>query len=318
MAVDFKGTADELKKVLAAAASAGAFHQNADGRATYMYGLNAAAVDDQRTFYPANQISIPKTTGIVILDGGRVYFDRSAGSATFRTVNDRDFYVGVAVGDAASADSTIVVNLNVEPRYETAMWGGKVISQNIWTPEATNGLGVTPHFGGAAQFAFDAVAEAAQVALYSERTFPIASNAIFEFRWAIANKGDNSALDIDIGLSNGSHATDFESVTEYVAFHLDGNTLDLDAHSKDGFSNVSITDTTINLTEGTYVECWIDCRDQDDIQMYVDGVLVLGSSRFTLNGATGPVKPIIMMEKTSDDTVADLRVAFAQVRIAEQ
>jgi predicted RecA/RadA family phage recombinase len=60
---------------------------------------------------------VTKTAGVVILDGGRVYWDHSANAATYKTANDRDFYLGTAVGDAASADTEMYVNLNVKPVY---------------------------------------------------------------------------------------------------------------------------------------------------------------------------------------------------------
>src|SRR4051794_10238577 len=53
-----------------------------------------------------------KTASIVFLDGGRVYWDYSANKAHFKKVNDRDFYLGRAVGDAASADTTLKVQFN--------------------------------------------------------------------------------------------------------------------------------------------------------------------------------------------------------------
>ena len=308
----------DLRKLLAAATAVGAVHQHGDGRATYLQGLSAAAVNDDRRMQPVNQVRVPKTTGIVILDGGRVYFDRSAGTATYRTLNDRDFYLGTAVGDAASADDSLVVNMNQEPYYEIELSGNSRLSQGAWVCEKTNGLGVTLLPGGGAQLAFHAAAQAAQAALYSERKVDLASNPILEMRVALFDKGDNAALDINFGLANGSHATDFQSVTEQVTFHLNGNALDLFAESDDGTIDVAEVDTTFNCVDDEWFECWIDCRDLTDIQMYVNGVLRLGSNVFTLEDATGPVFPIFHMEKTSDDTVADFRIDLARLRTAEQ
>jgi methylthioribose-1-phosphate isomerase len=61
----------------------------------------------------------------------------------------------------------------------------------------------------------------------------------------------------------------------------------------------------------------IDCRDIDDIQLYVDGVNVLPSEEFKLGDATGPMKLLVHMEKTSNDTTADLRVDFARIRATD-
>lgn len=303
---------------MAAAANAGELRQGPDGRAYYLDrgAMGAASTDTGVKYRDNGQATITKTTGIVFLSGGRVYWDRSARSAHFKTVNDQDFYVGVAVGDAASADTSMTVMLNVEPRYEIDIRGGTTISQSDWTSENTDGLGVSTMPGGTIKLAFDAVVEAAQAAMYSERSIPQGCNGIVEIRWKIQDNGDDAALDLDLGVASGTHATDFESITNYVAFHLDGNTLDLDAHSKDGVANVAITDTTINVVEGTYVECWIDLRNPADVQLYVDAVNVLPASVFTLG--TGPFYAIIHMEKTSNDTVADLRVSDFRVRNAEQ
>lgn len=311
---------DEVTEITAAAALAsGQVIQLADGRAGFVAGTGAGvAAGDLAGVQTEGHITVAKTTSMVILDGGRVYWDHSANKAHYKTANDRDFYLGTAVGDAASAATTMVVNLNAKPVYAIDLAGGPTLSQSNWVTEATNGLGVTLLPGGGAQVAFDAVTEAAQAALYSARTLPIASNPILEARVAIFDKGDNAALDVDIGLANGSHATDFEAVTEFVAVHIDGNTLDLDAHSDDGTTDVAPTDTTVNLVDDTFVEVWIDCRNPADVQIYVDGALVLGSTVFDLSAATGPIFPIVHMEKTSDDTPADFRVDFLRVRTAEQ
>ena len=90
---------------LAAAALAGELRQLADGRFGWMATSNAGAIGDDRLFTTTGQVAIPKTTGIVFLDGGRVYWDRSARAGHFKPVDDRDDYVGTCVGDAASADA---------------------------------------------------------------------------------------------------------------------------------------------------------------------------------------------------------------------
>lgn len=257
---------------------------------------------------------VQKTTGIVILDGGNVYWDVSAGKAHYRPeVGTADFHLGVAVGDAASAATTMRVRLNERARYLIDSRFG------LWTTEATNGEGVTSLYGGGAKLSFDAVAEAAQAALYSERGVPANSNPILEGRIAIYNIGDDAALDIDIGLASGSHATDFESVANFVGLHFDGNDLSIKVMSDDGTTDVAAADSTIDAVDDTWLEFWIDARNQSNVRIYVNGVdIVPVGTTLTLAAASNALKALAMMEKTSNDTVADLRIDFLRVRTADQ
>lgn len=302
-----------VAKAAAAAVQVGEVHQLADGRAGVLVGGNAATTGQATEWYTDGVYSMPKAAGYALLDGGHAYWDKSASVVSFRHQSDGDFFLGAVHGDVDGDAVSVSVNLNVRPAYEVELGNG------VWTTEATDGLGVSDLVGaGGVKLAFDAVAEVAQAAIYSARTFPKTSNPILECRIAVVDNGDNAALDIDVGLANGSHATDFEAVTEFVSFHLDGNDLDLDTQSDDGTTDVAPDDTGVDLVEGTYVELWIDCRNPNDVQMYADGVLVNAATVHTLAAAVGPLKPIVHMEKTSDDTPAEVRVDFLRVRTAEQ
>ena len=302
--------------VMESAISARTIIQLPNGRAGI--AKTSGAVGDTVAFDTTGVWPVVKTAGIVLLDGGRLYWDHSANAATFRTVNDRDFFLGTIVGDATSADTEVSVDLNAEPRYEIDLLGNSRLSQVGWTPERTNGLGVTLLPGGGAQLAFDAVAEAAQAAIYSERTFTPTCNPVLELKLACYDKGDNAALDINFGLANGTHATDFESVTEFAGFHMDGNSLVINAQSRDGTTTVAVVTTTVSAVDDTFFEVWIDARVTTSVKLYIDGVRVLSGSTFKLDNATGPLKPILHLEKTSDDTLADFRIAFARLRTGEQ
>ena len=61
----------------------------------------------------------------------------------------------------------------------------------------------------------------------------------------------------------------------------------------------------------------MDFRNIDDIQIYINGVNVLADSVFKLDAATGPMKPIAHIEKTSNDTTADFRVEFLRLRSSD-
>lgn len=302
-----------VEVIAPAAGACGQVIQLADGRAGVVVGADASSASYASgatiTVAVAGQYEVSKTASIALLAGGRAYWDRSANSATFSEASG-DFYLGCVVDDVAGSASKVVVDLNKKPVYRIELGKGG------WTNEATNGLGVaaTALGGNELTLAFDAVAEAAQAALYSNDTVPVADGPIFEGQVAVYDIGDAAALDISIGVANGSHATDFDSVTEACIFHLDGSALDILAESDDGTTEVAATDTTVNAVDNTYLDFWIDCRDPSDIQMYIDGVNVLPSSVFKLDAAVGPIFPIVHIEKTSDDTTSDVRVKHLAIR----
>ena len=263
-------------------------------------------------------VSLAKTANIVFLAGGDVYWDVSAGKAHFRPESGTpDFYVGVCVEDAAASATTVKVALNKVQRYDIDLERG-VNPGDGWTNEATNGLGVTVQgiVEGVYKAEFDAVAEAAQAALYSRHGLPNSAKLIFEGRVAVYDKGDNAALDIDFGLASASHATDFEAIAALVAAHIDGNTLDIKVHSDDGTTDVAPVDSTIDAVDDTFFEVWIDCRNLADVQVYVNGVdaVPAGTTLVLSAAAATAMYPIIMIEKTNDDTVADVRVSRMRVR----
>ena len=280
----------------------------ADGRAAVVMGLLDLAANDAVTYETDGVFTLLKQATISCLVGGRAYWDRSAGKVTpLRSLGD--FYCGYFVNDAAAADATVRVQLNRKPRYRVGWLKGG------WTTEATLGLGVAQVGVGAEyKLTFDAVAEAAQAALFSVDTVVVADSPIFEAEVAIFDIGDNAALDFSVGLANASHATDFDSVTESAIIHLDGNALDILAESDDGTTQVAATDTTKNAVDNTYFELWIDARNIDDIQFYIDGVNVLAATVFKLDAATGPLLAIAHIEKTSDNTLADLRIRNMRIR----
>jgi len=301
-----------LRLTLAAAKVAYEVFQIPDGRAAVLARETGAASGDQIIPASSGVYTVTKTAGQVFLDGCELWWDHSENKAIFAPGNDRDFYLGTCVGDAESADTSCVVNLNERPRYEIDSRLG------VWTSEATLGEGVTVLPGGGLKLSFDAVAEVAQAAVYSEKTRHVNANGILEARVAVFDKGDNAALDIDIGLASASHASDFEAIPIFVAFHLDGNALDLKAHSDDGTTDVAIVDTTIDLVDDTYAVLWIDTRDLTSVKLYVNAVRVASGATFNWAAATGEVKPIVLIEKTNDDTPADVRVDYLRYRTSEQ
>ncbi len=298
--------------VAVAAVSPGQVIQLADGRAAFHPSNNTLAAGDSGGFQVEGVVEVIKTAGIVLLDGGDAYWDVSANKVHFRPeAGTPDFFVGTVVGDCTSASTTARINLNERGRYIIDLEKG-----GEWAPEETLGLGVTFLPGGGTKLAFDAVAEAAQAALVSVHSVPVNAGPIFEARVAVFAIGDDAALDIDVGLATGSHATDFESVTNFAVIHLDGNALDINVMSDDGTTDVAAVDSTINAVDDTYFEVWIDCRVPAAVQIYVNGVDAVpdGTTLVLTAAATAAVKAVAMMEKTSNDTVGELRVSRMRVR----
>jgi hypothetical protein len=262
---------------------------------------------------------LQRAASLVTLDGQRIYWDYSANKAHYKTANDRDFYVGLAHGDTASSDTTIDVYLNGQPQFLIDANNSPMATVIVKTVVGSTTVEVPDikRRGSSHYMLFGATAEAQKVDLLSEQAWAVTAPWIAEAIINIIDDGDATAIDFNIGVANGTHASDADSITESVFFHLDGNTLDLFAESDDGTTEVAATDTTVNIALGTPVHLMIDGRDQTDIKMYVNGARVLSGSTFVLTDAAGPLKLLAHLEKSSDDTVADYRVSELNVRIMD-
>jgi predicted RecA/RadA family phage recombinase len=87
-----------------------------DGRAGVV--LQDVASGNPSACHVGGVFEMLKTTSMVLLRGGRAYWDYSADKVYFRPINDRDFYVGRIKDDAASAATTCYVALNVRVKYD--------------------------------------------------------------------------------------------------------------------------------------------------------------------------------------------------------
>jgi predicted RecA/RadA family phage recombinase len=296
--------------------------QLADGRAAVP--SNDVASGALGGFLTEGLFRVAKTTSVVITAGQPVYWDHSANTATYAPASDRDFFMGVAHDDAASADTELDVLLNVRPNYKIEM-GRNRLEDEFLTVVVKTVVGSTtvevPDVKlrpGSASMIFGATAEAQKVDLLSQQGFAVGSNWIVEGGFNIIDDGDAAAIDFNIGVANGTHATDAASITERCLLHTDANVLDILAWSTDGTTTVALTDTTVNYAIGTPIHFVIDGRNPADIQIYINGVLMLGSSVFKLDAATGPLKLLAHLEKTSDDETADYRINYLRVRTMEQ
>lgn len=293
---------------LATARSSGEVVQLPDGRAGVKAGLNGGGVGDAAAFYTRGIFKVQKTASIVLLAGQVAGFVTSTNKATYALAGN--FKLGTVVEDAAAADETVLIDFNVYPQANLIEQG-----KGSWTAGATLGLGVTTT-GGESVLAFDAVAEVAMAALYSAALAGVTADPIFEAEVAIYNIGDDASLDISFGLANATHASDTDAITESVLFHLDGSSLNINAESDDGTTEVAATDTTVDAVDDTYALYQIDARDPADVKLYINGLQVLSGSTFVLTNATGPLLALFHIEKTSNDTVADVRVRNARVYLS--
>jgi len=282
------------------ALDAGEVIQLPDGRIGVTAGLAGIDSGDPATLLTAGQFTMAKTADVVCLDGGRAYFDKSAGTITpLQTESADNVYAGVFVGDAASSDTTCVVDINVAQRTVWDMHTGAADTAIVQTTGTTD----LKTRAGTAEFSFSTNAEAEKADILSKVSVPVTQKMIFEAIFEVVTAADADVADLNVGLANDTHASDADSITESCFFHNDsGADLNLDAESDDGTTEVAATDTTVDLVAGTPKEVWIDARDLSDIQMYVDGVLVLDSTTFTLEDATGPLKALWHIEKSANDT----------------
>jgi predicted RecA/RadA family phage recombinase len=291
-AVLYKQAADVIDYTPTTAKSSGEVIELPDGRAGVVTTDLAAA--QQGSAHTEGIFTMAKTASISMLKGQPLYWN-----ATTNKVNyTGDFYVGVSLeDDIAGTATTIKVDLNVEYQPRLATFG-----KGHWETEDLLGVG-SGMVGGAAKVEFDVTAEAAQGCVKTHDTIALTELPIFEAWVNVINGGDDAALDVNIGLANGT-AADFDDVVEQVTIHLDGNSTAINAESDDDTTHVEAVDTTKTYTAGTPFFVQIDTRVIADIQIYINGVNVLPASEFKLDAATGPIFPVLFAEKASNDTLA--------------
>jgi predicted RecA/RadA family phage recombinase len=307
---------DQTQLVLASGASIGDVWQMPDGRAAFYNKLAAGSTGDRTQFQTSGVITVTKTNGVTLLDGGRVYWDHSANSATYKPANDRDFFIGTAEGDAATGDLFCNVNLNVEPVYLLDI--NRDPCETVFVGTRAIGVMDLQRRGGMHKFNISATNEAQKIDILTQDGFSKDANAIIEAIFNVRDDGSGTAVDVSIGAANATNATDADSITESLFIHLNANDVNIYAESDDGTTEVTATDTTIDYTAGTPVEVWFDMRNPADVQIYVNAALVLGSTVFNVNAAVGPFKLLAHIEKSVSTDTYELDINRLCARIAEQ
>ena len=264
--------------------------------------------------------TVTKAANLVWVDGMEIWWDHSANAAVLQPAGDKDFYLGVAIGDVAAATTTGKVNLNVRPSYLIDLQTGAFQTLIVKTVVGSTTVEVPQVLqrGGSASLRLGTTAEAQKVDLLSTRGFGVESNWIVDGIVNVIVDGDAAAVDFNIGVANATHADNADSITESCFIHTDGTSANILAESDDGTTEVAATDTTVDLAVGTPFHFLIDGRNTSDIQIYINGVNVLPSSVFKLNAATGPLKLLAHLEKSSDDSPGTFNIDQLRVRIANE
>lgn len=78
------------------------------------------------------------------------------------------------------------------------------------------------------------------------------------------------------------------------------------------------TDSTLDYTEGTRFEVWMDFRDPASVKIYVNGAQVLTGTTFNVNASVATWKPLVHVEKTSSTDTYEIDVEWLRARFAEQ
>lgn len=297
------------------------------GRAGFYQGRSYSS-GDRPLLDQGYVVSLPKTSGIVLLDGGPCYWDHSANAIHYKAVSDRDFYLGTVVGDWGSGDTNAQVALNERPNYLVDFgrgWAEDAFISSLTGTVAATGCNIFRR-GGAHNFVLNSTSEIQKLDALAVNGFAPGAQWVVEGAFRVINDGAGSNTDVSLGIASATHATDADSIAEHLFLHLDGNSTNISLQSKDGTTTQTAVDTTLDYTESSTlanrVEFWMDGRTKSggtaDIQCYINGALALGASTFRLDNAVGSLFLLAHVEKASSADIYEIAVDFLRVRIAQQ
>ena len=308
----FKKAHGEVEFTATGALLSGAVKLTPDGRAGIVGGLKALATDDRGVLYTLGIFAIQKNTSTVFLPGQEIWWDDTNNLAVHQLSANADWFLGICVNDVNVAAAATRVRVDLNQRNEGYLidmartgWVGSII--------AAAGAPVFQDSGGEIRLAFSATAEVQMAAALSSDSIPVDSDIICEFELNVVDNGDEASVDINVGMANAGHASDAGSITESVFIHINGTSLDILAESDDGTTEVAETNTTIDYVEGTRFFVQMDFRDPADVQIFINGALILPSTAFKVDAATGPWKFLAHMEKGANDTPGEILVRNARV-----
>ena len=242
---------------------------------------------------------VSKTANIVLVRGQLAYEIFSTGAASHYAPGRK--CLGMVSRDAAASDTEVHILFGKQPTYLVDL------RETTASETVVGSATVLPIVGGGAKLNLINTNEAEKASILPDGTFSILQCPIAEFRVARVS-ASAAAVDMDWGIGSGDHASDFESITNFVAFHTDGGDNNIDAHSKDAVANVAITDTAVDQTDAAYDHFLIDARDRTSVKLYINGIRVLSGSTLALPASATTLKAIVHTEKTSGTATGELRV----------
>jgi predicted RecA/RadA family phage recombinase len=295
----------------AAGYASGEVIQLADGRAGYVAAARALVSGDPAGLQTKGIVTLAKTASVVCVKGCPAYWDRSAGTCTpLLALTGGDFLIGTFADDAASSDTTCQVILNERPSYQIDLLRDTSTTVVVGT---TPTLTVLP---GQVKLLLTSTNEAQKIDMLSDKSWLTTQPFILEGRINIVTNGDGN-VDINVGVADDTHASDADSIVTSCFLHVNGNELHLYAESDNVTAEVAATDTTVDYAEATAFDFVMDARTPSDIQIYINGVLVLSGSTFTIAGATGPIKLLVHLEKSTGSETPQVNVEKMAIRFMD-
>jgi len=295
-----------------AAVTAGEVLQVPDGRA----GVVVTGVAAGKTV--SCQITgihkLAKTANEIYVPGQRLYWDASASKVTaVPPITAADYFVGCASNDATASATVAEVDLNKN-------WEGSIDQRTATfaqVPVLTAGDPRGYNVGGGMRFILDATNEAQKIDALSHKAVALDSDWIFMAE-VVIDAAAGSATDISIGVADGTHATDFQSVATLCTIHVDGASQDILVQSDDGTTDVAPIDSNLNWTAATPFALVIDGRDTTDIKIYINGIRETATgTTLALAAAASGLKACVHIEKTATTNVADVTVANMKILTAD-
>lgn len=291
-----------------AAAAAGDVLQVPDGRVGV--AIYAAAANTRVECQISGIFKLDKTANEIHVPGQRLYWDASGSTVTaVPPVTAADFFVGCCAADAAAADASTQVALNQD-------WEGSVDQRTATfaqVPVLTAGDPRGYQVGGGLRFSIDATNEAQKIDALSHKAVALDSDWIFLAEVAI-DAAAGSATDISIGVADGTHATDFQSVATLCTIHIDGGSANILVQSDDGTTDVAPIDSTIDWTAAVPFALAIDGRDPADIKLYINGIReTAAATTLALAAAASGLKACVHIEKTASTDAATVTVSNMKI-----
>jgi predicted RecA/RadA family phage recombinase len=303
---------DIISFTTVAAVSAGEILQVPDGRAGVAIATTLAGgvVSCQITGIH----KIEKTTNEIYVPGQRLYWDASASKVTaVPPITAADFFVGCAANDATASATVAEVELDKD-------WEGSVDQRSATfavSSTLTAGDPRVAQVGAGMRFVLDATNEAQMISALSHKAVALDSDWIF-LAEVVLDAAAGSATDISIGVADGSHASDFQSVATLCTIHIDGGTADILVQSDDGTTDVAPIDSNLNWASATPFALAIDGRDPADIKLYVNGIRETATgTTLALAAAASGLKACVHIEKSSSTNTADVTVANMKILTAD-